>query len=548
MIPNRFRNYREFKKVIPDSLLESVSLTDEEQKIKTLCQKSFHAFVRYAWHIMNPSIAFIDGMPLQVICEHLQALYEGHIPNLIINIPPRMGKSTLAAIAFPAWVWTKSPGYRFLYTAYAQSLSVRDSSACRRLLLSPWYQNLWGRKFSLLHDSNTKLRFHNNKGGFRLCSSVGGSNTGEGGDIIIADDPNNVSDSTSELIREGTNEWWSSVMSTRVTNLSTARRLVIQQRCHSRDLSGYILSSYADDWVHLNLPMEFEKHRRCKTIVLPSSSPRIWRDPRRKEGDLLWPELMGPKEVEKLKRFFKHDTYRISGQLQQRPAPEGGGIIKTDWFQPFTESEYPEFIYILQSWDTALTKKDSSAYSACTTWGVWEDQKNGHRNIMLLSLFAERLEYPELRKMAVRLSNNYFDTDQEEPLKYKVAPHLVVIEEKVSGYSLIQDLSRANIPISAFKPNKYGDKVARARKTTHLMENGRIFLPTEHPDYTEYTQEAQRFLEACSLFPNGESNDIIDSMSQALIRISEGDWVFNTDDDYVPYEHMRHQYKKKKYY
>lgn len=505
------------------------TLSSEDKKIRELCEGSLHAFYRFGWPAMGGGREFVDGWVIGALCEHLEALYTGDIQNLLVNMPPRMGKSMLISVAYPAWIWAKSPHLRFLYTAYAQSLSVRDSTWCRRLISSPWYQNLWGDSFKLLKDSNTKLRFDNDQGGFRIASSVGGTNTGEGGDFIICDDPNSITDVESEVTRTAVNDWWSFVMSTRVTDFKSSRRLVVQQKSHQLDLSGHIKSAHAENWVHVCLPMEFEKDHRCVTIPLKSSFPKKWRDPRTKDGELLWPERLGHKELKDLKAEFKYDSYRISGQLQQRPAPSGGGILKKDWFQPYKSADLPQFEYIVQSWDTALTTNATSALSACTTWGIWTEDYT-KKNVMLLSLYTGRIEYPELRKMAARLAYNYYDTEYDKPLKFKKSVDIVYVEEKVSGYSLIQDLMKANIPVTKFQPNKYGDKVARCRKVSYLIENGRVFLPTLPPHYHIFTPDSQKFLQAAMMFPNDASNDIIDSMSQAFIKMTEGDWVTSLDD------------------
>lgn len=692
---------------------DEVILTDEEKLERELCEQSFYAFIQKAWPVIEGNRDFIPGWHAQAICEHIEALYDLEIRNLLINCPPRIGKSNIISVLLAAWVWTQEPNQRFLYTSYAQNLSVRDSVKCRRLIMSPWYQKLWGHKFSLMRDVNHKLRFDNNKTGFRIASSVGGMNTGEGGDFVVCftaktkimtsvgqkeirdiydkpsipfqilsfnektfkleykkiksrmrnrykgclvevkyrralqdeteidsegfsigspskyelieinataehpfyvinpskdgtysikkasdlkkgdmlahhcmmnkhhqiernthtvpvviesvkssdkgeyyvynlevednhnyfaggilvhncDDPNNVKKVESDVIREDINEWWAFVMSTRFSNFKTGRRLVVQQRTHSRDLSGYILSPSDHDWVHLCLPMEFEKGNRCITIPLDTSGKRAWRDPRTKEGELLWPGGIDTTELERIKRDFRYDSYRISGQLQQRPSPEGGGIYQLAWFKKWKQPELPKFEYILQSWDTALTKSKHSCYSACTTWGIFKD-KGGILNVMFLSVFRDRLEYPDLRKMATRLANNYDDVIVDDPTHpgYKNPPDIILVEGKVSGYSLHQDLMRANLPVMLFNPNKYGDKIGRARIASQICESGLVWLPTDGKS-EDFTEDAQIFLHAASLFPNDESNDIIDSMSQAFIRLMNTGWIANKEDPVDP--------------
>ena len=527
--------------------VEEVSLSDADLMERELCEDSFYAFIQRAWPVIEGNREFIPGWHAQAICEHVEALYDLEIRNLLINCPPRVGKSNIISCLLTPWVWTQDPHLRFLYSSYAQNLTVRDSVKSRRLIQSAWYQKLWGHKFKLMADVNHKLRFDNNESGFRIASSVGGQNTGEGGDFVITDDPNNIKNTSSDVVRDDINEWWDFVMSTRFSNFKTGRRLVVQQRTHSQDLSGHILSAEEHGFVHLKLPMEFNKGNRCITIPTRSSGGKNWRDPRKKNGDLLWPGGIDAKELQKIKTDFRNDAYRISGQLAQEPSPEGGGIIRgSEWFQLWTEVDYPKFEYVLTSWDTALTKSRDSCYSASVTFGVFKD-KGGIFNVMLLSVFRERLEYPDLRKMAMRLYNNYEDVIIDDPLPpgYSNKPDLVLIEGKVSGYSLHQDLMRANIPVTLFNPNKHGDKMGRARIATQIMENGLVWLPTESPKHVDITEDAQIFLHACELFPNDESNDIVDATSQAFIRLMQTGWVFNKED---PRPEPVEQWKAKKPY
>lgn len=523
------------KKIDHDIIISGKNLTDSELEEKELCESSFLIFVQKAWPIIEGNQPFIYGWHAQAMCEHLEALYNLYISHLIINCPPRLGKSNICSVLFNAWVWTLSPHLRFLFSSYSRSLSIRDSVYCRRLILSKWYQRLWGNKFQLAKDVQNKLRFENDKTGYRIASSVDGANTGEGGHFEISDDPNNVKTSDSEVVRKSTNDWHDFTMPSRYSGtLDQFRRLVVQQRTHENDVTGNILSKDDDRWIHLCLPMEFEKSRHCITVPLRSTNGKLWKDPRKKEGDLLWPQVWTKERLTLFKsKDFRNDSYRIAGQLQQRPSPAGGGILKEEWLKPWKQRDLPEFEYILQSWDTALTGSVTSCYSACTTWGVFKD-KGDINNIMLLSLFRERVEYPDLRKMATRLYNNYEDNYIDEPLIGRNNPNLILIEGKVSGYSLLADLMNANLPVMRFDPGKHGDKIGRCRLISHLIENGLVWLPTESPKHEFYTTDSEMFLEAAVNFPNTESNDIIDSMSQAFIRLTSTGWVYNKEDPQPP--------------
>jgi phage terminase large subunit-like protein len=521
------------QKYVDIKLPQKSSLSDEDAIIKEQCEASFYEFVKRSWiHVEGRE--YVDGWHIQAMCEHLQATHKLEIRNLICNMPPRMGKSTIFSVLFPAWCWTIEPGLRFLYIAYSETLSVRDSISCRRLIANDWYRKLWGNKYSILRNVDNKHRFDNNKYGSRLSSSEHGTITGQGADIVCFDDPNNMETVHSTVIREGTNDFFDFTLSSRYTREHLLRRIVLQQRTHINDLTGHILSRNDPSWVFLCLPMEFDKSRRASTIILPMSDGKVWTDPRKKDGELLCPNYVDIEGLKRIKFNLRNDSYNIAAQLQQRPSPAEGGLLKAEWFRPWVLPYYPNFEYILQSWDTALTTGKMSCYSACTTWGVFKDRDVGSYNIMLLSLFKEKLEYPDLRKAAIRLAHNYEDVYFDDPITGYKPPHLVLVEEKMNGYCILQDLMRANLPVMKFNPNQHGNKISRCRIVSHLIENGLVWLPTEAPKYKNYTEDSQLFLEAAINFPedrsNKPTNDIIDSMSQAFIRLTSMGWVSNTYD------------------
>jgi phage terminase large subunit-like protein len=492
---------------------------------------SLHEFIKQAWHVIEGDKEFIDGWHIQAICEHLEAVANRQIKNLIINIPPRSCKSSLVSIAFPAWVWLHNPNEQFLYASYALSLSLRDSVKCRRLISSPWYQERWGKKYQLLDDQNTKSRFDNTRNGYRIASSAGGSITGEGASMLFCDDPNNSLDGDSEVQRENKIDWWTQVWSTRLNDKKNDCRVVIQQRIHERDITGYIMDhDDLNEWTKLILPMEFEEKRKSRTVVLPTTEGQIWEDPRVKEGQLLWPERIDEEGLKSLKQALG-SSYAIAGQLQQRPSPEAGGIIKKSWFKWWKDTTPPDIQFVLQSWDTAFSSGKKSAYSACTTWGVFYDH-NYIENVILLSMWRGRVEYTELREIAKRLYFDYRDTGKERNPKFKGRPiDMCLIEAKASGDPLIRDLALAGISAAPFNPSGYGDKNKRVNFITPLIEGERVWLPARPPSYDTLLPFADEFLEAVACFPNLESNDLVDTMSQALTKLKTGMFLLNPRDE-----------------
>lgn len=511
----------------------------ERDKLKA--ELSLYEFLKQAWKWIEGDKEFTDGWHIQAICEHLEAIAERKIKNLLINMPPRCSKSSIVSVAFPVWRWIHSPAERFMYSSYAVSLALRDSVKCRRLIQSPWYQERWGELYKLEGDQNTKRRFDNNVGGYRIATSSGASSTGEGASILVSDDPNNALDGESEVQRERKIDWWTQVWSTRLNDKKNDCRVVVQQRIHEKDISGFILSNDDNnEWVKLILPMEYEESRKSRTIILPTTDGKIWEDPRCKEGQLLWSERIGDKELQSLKQSLGSE-YAIAGQLQQRPSPATGGIIKKTWFKWWKHSTMPEIVFTVQSWDTALTGNSKSAYSACTTWGIFYDHNN-IANIILLSMWRDRVEYPQIRNMAKRLYYDYRDTGKEHNPIYKGKPlDMFLIEAKASGDPLIQDLSLAGIRAIPFNPSKYGDKIQRVRMITHLIESGLVWLPAKSPSYESLLPFADIFQESVASFPVAESRDLVDTMTQALLKLKDGQMLLPADDrtDYYQRQERR---------
>jgi phage terminase large subunit-like protein len=497
---------------------------------KLLAETSLLAFLKQAWPIIEGSVPFIDNWHLKVIAEHLEACYRRDIKNLIINVPPRSGKTTLISVAFPAWVWIQNPEEKFMYASYAHSLSEEHGALCLTLLQSPWFKENWGDRFSL---SKTAISFlKNNKSGHRISTSVGGIGTGFGASILVTDDPNNLKDD-SEAVRKSTNHWWNITWPSRRNNAENDIRILVQQRNHDNDVTGNTVSKDIDgEWAHLVIPMEYEERRKFKTTI----AGKVYEDPRKIEGELLCPARWSADVIKSLKNQL--GEYAYAGQFQQRPTPATGGIIKKDWFCWWKDTTPPDIEYVIQSWDTALTAKEMSSYSACTTWGVFLDH-NHVENLVLLSSWRGRLEYPDLRQMAKRLYFDYRDTGKETNPKLKGRPvDMCLVEAKASGDPLIQDMHRAGIRAIPFVPK--GDKIARVRYVTHLIEGGLVWLPARGPKFDILLPFADEFLEAAAAFPHGassnggdvtDSRDLVDTMTQALSKLRDGQFLLYPRDE-----------------
>ncbi len=492
-----------------------LDMTDADVDREDVRRYGLRAFVTAAWHVIEPSTPFIGNWHLDVMAEHLEAVYRCELNDLLINMPPRHMKSIEVAVMFPAWVWTFDPSLKWLFSSYAQSLSIRDSVKCRRLIESPWYRDRWGHVFSLTSDQNQKIKFENDKMGYRMATSVGGSNTGEGGDIIVVDDPHNVEERESDVMREGAIDWWSNVMSTRTNDPKKRRRIVVMQRVHEMDLSGHLLEQ--GGWHHLNLPAEYEGG---KCIV--TGCVFHWdKDPRKEEGEPLWPDRFGKAEIKQLKKDLKE--YGAAAQLQQRPAPAEGGILKRHWWRywchPGQEDSLPPvrvkqpdgtikeikpvplpyvFDKEVQSWDMAFKDLTESSYVVGQQWG-----KLGPDSF-LKDQVREQMDFTQTLE-AVRAFNRTHKRPSEK-----------VVEDKANGPAIVSVLRKE---IAGMMPHGvHGDKQARAAAYAHLPAAGNCYLP--HPVIAPWVQ---KFIDECATFPNSEFDDQVDTWSQAMDKLYEVD-------------------------
>jgi predicted phage terminase large subunit-like protein len=278
---------------------------------KERMEARLHEFVEQAWPLVEPDCRFIDGWHIWAICEHLEAVADGRIKRLLVNIPPGCSKSLLAAVFWPCWVWgpRNRPQSRWLFASYGQELSTRDSLKCRKILESDWYQSLWGDRVTLSDEQNQKTKFENSSGGWRLATSIDGRGTGEHPDFIVWDDPHNVNDAESQVERERVIAWRAATISLRGMTRDV-REVGIMQRLHRDDLAGWMLKTHQESLDHLCLPMRYEEDAMRRPTSIG------WTDPRVNEGELLWPQGIDEWTVTDKERQL---GYHAEGQLQQRP-------------------------------------------------------------------------------------------------------------------------------------------------------------------------------------------------------------------------------------
>jgi predicted phage terminase large subunit-like protein len=478
----------------PEDIRE-LALLDAE-----LCSKDFHYFVEQAFHILEPKKQFVDGWHIHAICEHMEACLDGQIRELLINIPPRHMKSLIVSAMFNAWVWTKAPDKRFLSSSYASSLSIRDSVKTRRIIQSPWYQSRWGHVFKLTGDQNAKEKFENDQYGYRLATSVGGTGTGEGGDFVLVDDPHKVTEAESDVVRKGVLDWWDEEMSTRENDPKTGVKIIVMQRVHEDDLSGHCVEQ--GGYVHLMLPAEYEAERKCTTIL-------GWEDPRKEHNELLWPQRFDRETLDKLKRRL--GSKATAGQLQQRPSPLEGNVIKRDWWKFYGGDKQPpmptQFDKIAIGGDLTFKDGEKNDYTVFQVWGRVKQDK------YLLDLIRGHMGINEQLIAFKSLVSKWSKILGRVDAKY--------IEDAANGAALVALMKKEISGIIAV-PAK-GSKVARAEAIAPQAEAGNLWIPD--PSLVSWVGD---FIEEWCIFPNGKNDDQVDTTSLTVSKLSEGigsDWT-----------------------
>ena len=388
------------------------------------CRRSLKTFAKCVWHIIEPT-PFIDGMPIDAMVEHLEAVSRGEIRKLLINIPPRHTKSTLISVIWPVWTWLQSPGERFLCASYSLDLSTRDNLRKRRIIEDPWFQERFGKVFQLAGDQNVKRYFENSERGYQMATSVNGATTGQGGSILLLDDPHHADEAYSDVERNAALTWFREVWTNRLNDQQTGRMVGVGQRIHENDVCGYILRE-RPDWIHVNLPAFYESQRRCVTP--------IWSDPRTTDGELLWPERFSKEALEGLQRDL--GSMGFAAQYQQSPVPAGGAIFKKQWFRYFTET--PE-AYLLETpqgtrsvlksdcWrftavDLAISSKQTADYTVIQTYDV-----TPQNDLLLIEQIRDHLDNPQQQKV-LRL------------LYHRLKPRFIKVESVGYQLALVQEL------------------------------------------------------------------------------------------------------------
>ncbi len=457
----------------------------DQRLLDALLRNDLYSFVRKSFGTVVPGEPFLPNWHIEAMCFALQQVLDGKIKRLVINVPPRSLKSIVASVAFPAFVLGRKPTAKIISASYSHDLAAKHAADTKAIMRSPWFQQLFpGSRIGIEKDAESD--FMTTQRGGRYATSVGGTLTGRGGDLIIIDDPLKPGEAMSQIRREVPNTWYDQTVLSRLNNKAEGAIVIVMQRLHLNDLTGHVLEQLVG-WKYLIIPAIAET-----PLLYYLGGGRRYHRP---VGEVLHAAREPLHALEEIRQTMGSSGF--SAQYQQQPIPIEGEIVKSSWFKRYAEPPTASRGYVVQSWDTAMSDGDTADYSVCTTWRVIG------QDYYLLDLLRKRLSFPDLRRAVVEQGQRWL-------------PHSIVIEDKGFGSAIIQQLRTENLgrmprPIP-FNPRD--DKVTRMHAQSAVIEQGRVHLPERAPWLDAFESELAQF-------PQGKHDDQVDTLSQFLTWITD---------------------------
>jgi len=486
---NSFREYLtddELAKIAP--MVDRLSVLEDRKER----EDNFLNFVKFVWP------QFIEGNHHKIYAQKLQDVADGKINRLIINMPPRHTKSEFASYLFPAWLMGRDPSKKIIQATHTAELAVGFGRKVKNLIDDEQFREVFP-DVRLATDAKASGRWSTSGGGEYYAVGVGGALAGRGADLCIIDDPVSEQDALSPTALDNIYEWYTSGPRQRLQPGGSL--IIVMTRWSIRDLTAKVLHKQsevgADKWDIVEFP-----------AIMPSGKP-------------LWPEFWKLEELESVKASIPIPKW--NAQYMQNPTAEEGAIIKREWWGMWEGEEPPVCSYVIQSYDTAFSKSDRADYSAITTWGIFEPTEGDGEAIILLDAIRGRWDFPELKEKANELQEQY-------------DPDMILIEQKASGMPLTQELRRMGIPVTPFTPSRGADKFTRMNACAPVFESGMVWRPDAN--------FAEEVVEECAAFPNGEHDDLADSMTQAILRFRQGGFIVTPTDyeDDDNWKRRKHEY------
>jgi len=466
---------------MPDEVAKRLAKLLKRGASLTLTEKakdSFLDFVKYVWP------GFIAGRHHKIVAQKFEDIANGKIKRLIINMPPRHTKSEFASYLFPAWMIGRRPDLKIMQATHTADLSIRFGRKVKNLMETDEYQKVFGVK--LRSDSKAAYRWETDGGGEYYAAGVGGNIAGRGADLFIIDDPHSEQDAMSPAALEGAWEWYQGGPRQRLQ--PGAAIVLVMTRWSELDLTAKLLKQSAmdikaDKWEMIEFP-----------AILESGKP-------------LWPEYWKLEELESVKASIQLQKWQA--QYMQQPTADMSSIIKRSWWNIWQQEKIPKLQYVMQTYDTAFLKTQTADFSAIQTWGVFYPSEDKAAHVILLDAKKGRWEFPELKRVALE-EYQYWE------------PDTVLIESKAAGLPLTQELRASGIPVVNFSPSRGNDKISRVNAVAPLFESGMVWAPE--------SSWAEEVIEECAAFPFGEHDDMVDAMTQALMRFRQGGFITHPED------------------
>ena len=467
-----------------DEVLREILALEEAHKVLGIRDRAQDDFMTFVKHVYE---GFIEGSHHKQVAKKFEKLSTTRGSRIIVNMPPRHTKSEFASYLLPAWLIGKNPKLKIIQTTHTAELAVRFGRKVRNLMELDIYKQIFP-DVDLKADSKAAGRWETGQGGEYYAAGVGGAITGRGADLLIIDDPHSEQDALSDSALDNAYEWYTSGPRQRLQPGGSI--VVVMTRWSLKDLTGKLIKAQtsdvmSDQWDIVEFP-----------AILPS-------------GNLLWPEFWDKDELLRVKASLSLSKW--NAQWQQNPVAEEGAIIKKEWWNKWEEKKIPPVSYIMQSYDTAFSKKETADYSAITTWGVFQPKEGGPDNIILMDAKRGRWDFPELKETALE-EYNYWE------------PDMILIEAKATGTPLTDELRRVGIPVVNYTPSRGNDKHTRMHMVAPMFESGRVWAPDK--------RFSEDVIDECAAFPHGDHDDFCDSMTMALIRYRKGGFVgLDTDEE-----------------
>lgn len=455
---------------------------NSREAVRARCS-TLAGFIREAWPVLEPSAPYVHGWHIDAIAQHLEAVTDGRIKRLLINVPPGLGKSLLVSVFWPAWEWGPAglASMRYLTTSYSENFTKRDARRMRDLINSDWYQALWGDRVRLVREA--EMSFANSETGSRDARPFA-SLTGGRGDRVIIDDPHSTETAESEADRTRTIRIFRESVPLRVNDPEKSAIVIIMQRLHQNDVSGVAIDLKLG-YEHLMLPMEFEPERACHTSI-------GFTDPRSYDGELLFPERFSRETLERDK--VPLGGFGVAGQLQQRPAPRGGLMFKRAWFTIVKAA--PAGMKWVRGWDLAASITTEAAYTAGVKLG-----RDATGRFCIGHAVRGRETGAGVRRLILNtasIDGRSVEIDLPQ-------------DPGQAGKTQAQDFIAMLAGYTAFASPETGDKETRAQPIAAQAEAGNVSI-VEGPWNEELLAELESF-------PASKFKDQVDALSRAFGRL-----------------------------